>query len=365
MKKILIVSNSIWNVENFRRSLINKFLDLHYKIDIIVPFDKKYSNTIAHKNIKITYINFRSKSYFIFLDFLFIYKLSEYIKKNNPHYVLSFTVKPNLICGFLSRFYNYKCICNVTGLGTLFLRGNFIKTLSLLLYKICFKKVNHVFFHNITDKKIFIKNLVVNDYNSSTIPGSGVNLNYFHYDKKEYFKNKEIVFLYLGRIMKDKGISEYIKAIETLKTSKFNIKFIFAGTIDNKNKNLNNKFNQLIKNNKIIFYKDILDVRNLLKISDCIVLPSYREGLSKSLLEASATGRPMLVSNVPGCNDIVDDGVNGFLFKSKNYKSLQNCLIKFINLPEEEKNLMAKNSYMKSFNYDEKIIIDKYLNLLN
>ena len=112
MKKILIVSNSIWNVENFRRSLINKFLDLNYKIDIIVPFDKKYLNTIAHKNIKIIYINFRSKSYFIFFDFLFIYKLSRYIKKNNPHYVLSFTVKPNLISGFLSRFYNYKSICN-------------------------------------------------------------------------------------------------------------------------------------------------------------------------------------------------------------------------------------------------------------
>ena len=206
MKKILIVSNSIWNLENFRRSLINKFLDLNYKIDIIVPFDKKYLNTIAHKNIKIIYIDFKSKSYFIFLDFLFIYKLSRYIKKNNPHYVLSFTVKPNLICGFLSRFYNYKSICNITGLGTLSLRGNFIKKLSLLLYKICFKKVNHVLFHNINDKKIFIKNLIVNDYNSSIVPGSGVNLDYFHYDKKKYFQNKEIVFLYLGRIMKDKGI---------------------------------------------------------------------------------------------------------------------------------------------------------------
>ena len=103
--------------------------------------------------------------------------------------------------------------------------------------------------------------MVINDYNSSIVPGSGVNLDYFHYDKKKYFQNKEIDFLYLGRIMKDKGINEYIKAIETLKTSKFNIKFIFAGSIDNKNKNLNNKFNQLIKNNKIIFYKDILDVR--------------------------------------------------------------------------------------------------------
>ena len=365
MKRILIVSNSIWNVENFRRSLINKFLDLNYKIDIIVPFDKKYLNTIIHKNLKITYINFKSKSYFIFLDFIFIYKLSRYFKKNNPDYVLSFTVKPNLICGFLSRFYNYKSICNVTGLGTLFLRGNFIKTLSLFLYKICLKKVDHIFFHNINDKKIFVKNLVVNDYNSSVVPGSGVNLNYFHYDKKKYFKNKELVFLYLGRIMKDKGINEYIKAIQALKAYKFNIKFIFAGTIDNKNKNLNNKFNQLIKNNEIIFYKNISDVRNLLKVSDCIVLPSYREGLSKSLLEASAIGRPMLVSDVPGCNNIVDDGVNGFLFKSKNYKSLQNCLIKFINLSEEEKNLMAKNSYMKSFNFDEKIIIDKYLNLIN
>ena len=124
----------------------------------------------------------------IFFRFLFIYKLSRYIKKNNPHYVLSFTVKPNLISGFLSRFYNYKSICNVTGLGTLFLRGNFIKTLSLLLYKICFKKVNHVFFHNINNKKIFIKNFFVNDYNSSIIPGSGVNLNYFHYDKKIFSK---------------------------------------------------------------------------------------------------------------------------------------------------------------------------------
>ncbi len=365
MKKILIVSNSIWNLDNFRRNLINKFLELNYEIIIIVPYDDKYLDAFVHKNLKIKYINFKSKSYISFLDLLFIFKLSRYIKKNNPDYVLSFTVKPNLFCGFLSRFYKYKSICNVTGLGTLFLRGNFIKILSLFLYKICLKKVNHVFFHNNDDKKIFIDNFVVSNYNSSVVPGSGVNLNHFSYDKKEYFKNKEIIFLYLGRIIKDKGMSEYFKAIETLKIDKFNIKFIFAGKINNNNKSLNNKFNQLLKNNNVIFYKDILDVRKLLKESDCIVLPSYREGLSKSLLEASAIGRPLLVSDVPGCNDIVDDGVNGFLFQSKNYKSLQNCLIKFINLPEEEKNLMAKNSYMQSSNFDENIIIDKYLQLIN
>ena len=147
------------------------------------------------------------------------------------------------------------------------------------------------------------------------------------YYQKKYHENQKFNFLYLGRIIKDKGIKEYLKAIANIKIDFPNINFIFVGKINTNNKELTNLFNQFIKKNFIIFKSEINDVRDELYNCDCVVLPSYREGLSKTLLEASAIGRPMLVSDVPGCKDIVKDGFNGLLFKPKNYKSLQNTLL--------------------------------------
>tara|TARA_B100001123_G_C15310368_1_gene1024115 strand:- start:1064 stop:2161 length:1098 start_codon:yes stop_codon:yes gene_type:complete len=365
MNKILIVSNSLWNVENFRKKIILKFLELNYKVDIVVPYDKSFIGSISHKNLTIIYLNFKAKTYISFIDLIFVFKLLKYIKINKPNFVLSFTVKPNLICSFFSKFLNYKCICNITGLGTLFLRGNLVKKIAITLYSICLRNVYHVLFHNIQDKKLFLENSIILEQSSSVIPGSGVDLKFFKYSIKKYFKNQKINFLYLGRIMKDKGIFEYLQAIKLIKSNKLNVKFTFAGKLDTKNKTLLNIFKKFIRNQYIIYLEEVKDVRSLINMCDCLVLPSYREGLSKTLLEASAIGRPLLVSNVPGCNDIVEEGYNGLLFESQNYKSLQRCLLKFINLSENEKEQMAKNSHNISSLFNDEIVMNKYLELVN
>ena len=365
MRTILVVSNSLWNIENFRKNLILKILDSQYKVIIIAPFEKSYKILLSHRNLKIINLNFKSKSYFNLKDFIFVYKLFKIIKYYNPEYVLSFTVKPNLFCSFLSKLINFKCISNITGLGTLFLRGYFVKRIAILLYKYCLKNSYHTFFHNANDKKIFIENKIIFKKNSSIIPGSGIDLNIYKYSKKIYLKNKVIKFLYLGRIMKDKGINELLKAIENIKKDNLNAKFIFAGKIDNKDKKLIKLFDYFIKNKYIQYMDEISNVSDIISECDCLILPSYREGLSRSLLEGSAIGRPLLVSDVPGCNDIVKDGYNGLLFEAKNYKSLQRCLLKFINLSPNLKNEMSINANLNSKLFDEKIVIENYLKLIN
>ncbi len=363
MKKILIVSNSIWNLENFRLNLINSLLKSNYEIKIIVPKPTEGNLSISNKNLDIHYLNFNSKAYFSITDIIFIIKFRRFVKLHSPEYVLSFTVKPNLVCSFFSKSLNYKSICNITGLGTLFLRGRIIKFLALLFYKICLKGNYYIFFHNKEDQNIFKSKNILNN-NSTTIPGSGVNLKFYNYSKKIYINNQNLNFLYLGRIMRDKGIAEYLQAIDNIYKLNIKVTFTFAGKIDTKDKKLLYKFDELNNKNIINYVGNISNVKKLLEKCDCVVLPSYREGLSKSLLEASAIGRPLLVSNVPGCKDLVVNGFNGFIFEVKNYKSLQSCILKFINLDINEKIKMADNSYKNSINFDENIIINKYLNLL-
>ena len=162
-----------------------------------------------------------------------------------------------------------------------------------------------------------------------------------------------------------KGIIEYLNAISEIKKNNYNVKFTFVGKLDYKDKKLLKLFNKFLSNNYIVYLNEAMDVKQYLIDCDCLVLPSYREGLSKSLLEASAIGRPMLVSNVPGCRDVVQNNFNGLLFNPRDYKSLQSCLIKFIEMPTIQKNLFAKNANKISSKFDEMIIVKKYLSKIN
>ena len=362
MKKILFVTNSIWNIDNFRKPLILNFLEKQNLVYIIAPNEKNYRLKIKHKNLKVININFSQNSYFNFKDFIFFFKLVNFLKNYKPHYVLSFTIKPNLICAFLSKFLKFKSICNITGLGTLFLRGKIIKIIAIYLYKFSIRNAFFIFFHNNDDKNLFIKKNIIDKKKCDLIPGSGVNLDYFSYYEKKYSKNHSLNFLYLGRIIRDKGIIEYLNAISEIKKINYNVTFTFVGKLNYKDKKLLKLFNYCLSNNYIEYLNEATDVKKYIIDCDCLVLPSYREGLSKSLLEASAIGRPMLVSNVPGCRDVVQNNFNGLLFNAKDYKSLQSCLIKFIEMPTIQKNLLAKNANKLSSKFDEMIIVKKYFN---
>ncbi len=361
--KILIFSNSIWNILNFRYPLIR---EISKKNQVIVYCNKKKNFNIDKKNksklFKIKNINYSSKSQGIYDNAVLLYRLFLIIKKEKPNMILSFTLKPNLYCGFLSYIFKYSFIPTLSGLGTAYNKGGLFFFFIKILIRISFKNIRKVFVHNSNERKI-LSNLGVKNKEIVEVNGSGINLN--HFTKLNLTKTKyNNKFLYIGRLLKDKGIYELIKAFKMLK-SETHPSLTLAIIIDEDNSSfikiryLKKKFGK----SKIFLKKNVLNVRKLIKTHDCIVLPSYSEGMSRSIMEAASSGRAVLCSNINGCKEMVKNNYNGFLFEPKSTKSLYKALSKFTNLSYNEKVKFGLNSrvLLKKNRFDEKNVIDKYI----
>lgn len=365
--KILIFSNSYWNLFNFRLSIINELKKTN-KIILAANKDIFYKKFINKKNITSKQFNFSSKSTSIFSNFFLFLNFFFFLKKINPDLLITFTIKPNIYGSIASRFLNIKTVNNITGLGTSFLKKNlFFLLLIKFLLKISFRNSKIVFFHNSFEKKLFIKSSIIKKYQAKIINGSGVNLKNF---KTKIFPKKKITnhFVFSGRMISDKGIYELIDAIKVIKKKYRNSSFSFFGLLskDNVGAIPIKIIQHWVSKGYINFYPNITKINRFLCNFDCFVMPSYSEGMSKSLLEASASGLPIICSNIPGCKEVVKSGSNGFLFKPRNVKSLSNAIIKFIHLSIQQRILFGnKSRYIAGKEFDEKKITKKYLNYIN
>ena len=271
--------------------------------------------------------------------------------------VLTYTIKPNIYGGIASRLFRIPYIANITGLGTSIENGGFIQKIVLNLYKIGLSKASCVFFQNSSNCKSFTDNHIVSD-NIMIIPGSGVNLKQYFFE--EYPSNDTVIkFLFIGRIMKNKGIEELLYAASILYEKYPNVQFDVLG-------NIKDDYSDLIRDlasKGIIKYHGYQDdVHSFIKNSHATVLPSYHEGTANVLLESASTGRPVLATNVPGCKETFDEGVSGFGFEARNTDDLVNKLIKFVQLPYEQKKAMGLAGRKKmEKEYDRNIVIDAYI----
>lgn len=363
MMKIVISSNNYWNLYNFRFNFI-KDVCKKYDVYLLARKDKFYKKFI-HLKCRCVFLKIDPRSTFLFSNLKILANFYLILKKIKPQYYFSFTIKPNIYGAILSKFIKYKSVMNITGLGSTLIEKNMLSKFILLLYKISIKLSYKVFFHNNSDKFFFIKNKIFNK-SYDVLPGSGIDLNKF---KPSFRKiNKTLNFLMISRLIEHKGLYEYLESISDIKKNNQHININFTLVSFGKNY-LNNKTNTLLetlKNKKLINF--IFDPKNIILIirkCDCLINPSYREGLSKSILEAMSQSKPVLSSNVPGCKELVKNNYNGFLFKSKSTNSLKKAIYKFIELPLFRKKKMQINSLNKVKNYDEKIVIKKYLDLLN
>ena len=362
--KVLFCSNSSWNVYNFRLNLIKKLISKKYIVSVLSPRDKFTENLInigcEYHDIKLNRSNIN-----LFGNFFLFLKYYIRIKKINPDLIFSFTIKPNICTALVAKILKIKIFNTITGLGSSFLGNNIIKLLIILTYRYCLKKSDLLIFQNNDDKELFIKYKILKNQKSVIIPGSGVDTNYYYYTKKE--KNSFTNFLFIGRIIKDKGVYELIKAFEYFKKKNLNVKLFLLGQpdIDNPSNISISKIKEWEKNKTLTYLGYSKDVRKFIIKCDCVILPTYREGISKSLLEASSVGRPIITTNVPGCKEIVDNKITGLLCNSKDTNDLIKKIEFFLNMSQVQRNLMGKNGRNKILdNFDEKIIIDKYLNLI-
>tara|TARA_X000000368_G_C22882442_1_gene645924 strand:- start:39 stop:875 length:837 start_codon:yes stop_codon:yes gene_type:complete len=277
-------------------------------------------------------------------------------------------MKINIFFSLISIFFKFKVINNITGIGTSLINSKFQKMLVINLLKIAFMRSNLVFFQNNEDKNFFIQNKIITSNKSIVLKYFGVDVLKYKFSPLIFKDFKNLNFLYFGRIIKDKGIFELIEAIKLVKKKFPKSKFTILGKIDYNNPGFIDQrlVDQWANSNLIIYHNFTNNPLKFINDADCVILPSYREGLPKSLLESLAVGRPVITTNVPGCNELIRENFNGFLCNPKDVNSLFEKIIGFINLPFQEKKEMSENaSFFIEQNFKSKSIIDKYIDVLD
>ncbi|MFY0626458.1 MAG: glycosyltransferase family 4 protein [Reichenbachiella sp.] len=360
--RIAITINTSWNIFNFRSGLIQALLAAGYEVYAVAPYDS-YTAKLEELGCKYVPIKMQNTGVNPMKDIKLIFDLKRIYKNINPDVILQFTIKPNIYGSMAAHRLGIPVINNVSGLGTVFLSKSVSSYIAKTLYKLSFKNVPLVFFQNEDDKNDFLQEIPLETLNYDLLPGSGINLR--KYTPQERMNNStEFQFLMIARIIIEKGIREYVEAAKIVKEKNPNTKFLILGQLDPGHKRgiSIDEFDQWTKEEVIVHLGETDDVKNIIASSDCVVLPSYREGTPRTLLEAAAMGKPIITSNVPGCREVVRDEFNGLLCKVKSASNLAEKMIQMENLSSKALAKMGENGRkLVEERFDENIVIEKYL----
>lgn len=363
--RIAIVINTSWNIYNFRMGIVRSLLDKNNEVIAIAPRDK-YTDKLIEQGCEYYPIKIDNKGVNLFNDIFLIFALYKAYKKVKPDIILHYTIKPNIYGTLAAKLLKIPVINNVSGLGTVFIRENIVSIIAKILYKFTFRFPEKVFFQNKDDLQLFLKNKLVKREVTDIIPGSGVDIDRFI--PHQFKRNTIFTFLLIARLLYDKGIVEYIEAIKILKHRNIKAKFLLLGFIGSANNlDISREFLDSWIKNKLIDYLGVTDnVIPFIKKADCIVLPSYREGIPKTLLEAASMGKPLIATNVPGCREVVEPGVNGYLCEVKNANDLSEKMIAMASLKDDRLKMMGVNSRnLVTKMFDERIVIKKYIDAID
>lgn len=358
--KILVLANFGMGLYNFRKELLEELIKQDNEVYISLP-DDEYVPKLEKIGCKFIDTHLERRGTNPLTDFKLLLDYVGIIKRIKPDVVLTYTIKPNVYGGIACAITKTPFITNITGLGTSVENKGLIQKITLMLYKLGLRKASCVFFQNQTNRKFFEDNRI---FKSKTmlIPGSGVNLKQHKFE--EYpMSDEKVRFLFIGRIMKAKGIEELFEAAKLVKENYPNVQFDLIGGTE---ENYNEKLDELERLDLIKYHGQQDDVHSFIRKSHATILPSYHEGLANVLLESASSGRPVLASRVPGCAETYDDGLTGFGFEVMNVDSLVDAIIKFINLPYDEKREMGIAGRRKMENeFDRKIVINAYFQEIN
>ena len=299
-------------------------------------------------------------------DSALIFELWSIYRKLNPDIVLHYTIKPNVYGTLAAAMLKIPVINNVCGLGTVFLKDNLISSIAIALYKFAFRFPKKIFFQNPEDLDLFVNRGLSPIETSDLLPGSGIDLKKFK--PKDYKRNSTFTFLLISRLITDKGILEYIDAVKKLKARGMNARFQILGAKDPKHKRgiQLSIIDEWIRTNTIEYLGTSDDVRKFIHEADCIVLPSYREGTPRTLLEAASSGKPIITTDVPGCHQVVHHNFNGLLCQMKDATDLAEKMHTMSGMDDASLKQFGENGRKKmEQEYDESRVINKYLEALS
>ncbi len=360
-KTIAIVINTSWNIYNFRMGLVTALQRDGYRIVTIAPLDD-YSRKLEALGFEYHNININNKGTNPFEDVKLIWAFYQLYKKVKPDLLLHYTIKPNIYGTIAANLAGVPVISNISGLGTVFLNNKVSSKGARLLYKIALRTSAKVFFQNKEDRALFIDSKLVAEDKTGLLPGSGIDTVKFS-PKSGVRVSSPLAFLFIARLVKDKGLVEYVEAARILKAKFPKVRFIVLGAFypGNPTAITQEEMSRWEQEGIVKHLGTRDDVPSVIAQADCVVLPSYREGLSRVLLEAASMAKPIVATDVPGCRDVVDNGINGFLCKLKDVDDLATQIEKMIRLEQVQRIQMGQKGREKVIKeFDEAIVIKSY-----
>lgn len=332
MKKILILANNDIGLYKFRKELLQKLIENGNQAYISVPYGE-YVKFLTEMGCEVLETNIDRRGINPIKDIKLIINYIKLFTKVSPDMVITYTIKANIYGGIISRIKKVPYAINITGLGTAFQKDGILKKIIICLYKIACKNTETVFFENNDNQKTFIFYNIVTPSKTMKVNGAGVNLEEYGFSQYPE-ENGELRFLFIGRVMKEKGIDEILSVAKQIRKIYTDVYFDIIGPMED-------DYKDIIKKNEeegiinYIGYKQ--DVKPFIRKSHCFILPSYHEGMANTLLECGAMGRPLITSDIAGCKEAVVEKVSGYLVKVRESSDLFEKVIKFIETSYTEK----------------------------
>lgn len=350
--RIAILTNSSNGLYGFRNELLMELLKDH-EVYILTPFDGRVEQLIQMR-CHVTECSIDRRGINPIQDLLLLKNYHRLLRQIAPALVITYTIKPNIYGGYVARRLHIPYAANVTGLGTVFQKKGILKKVVVRLYKAGLKKAKVVFFENKENLRILVEEKIVMEKYTCLLHGAGINLD--HYKLAEYPKNDgRIQFLFMGRVMKEKGIQELLQAAHALYEDEYSFQINILGIYE---ENYQAEISKYEAEGWLCYHGYQKDVRPFVRQCHCFVLPSWHEGMANTNLEAAAMGRPIITSNIPGCREAVIEKVSGFLCEPHNWRHLYHVMKLFLSCSyeEREKMGMAGRKHMEDTFAKEKVV---------
>lgn len=337
---LLLSANSAWNVVNFRMELIAALQRAGFKVAVAAP-DSDETQLLEKAGVRFVRLPMRPSGTSPLQDAILFARYLRLLKKLRPAAFLGFTAKPNIYGTLAARICGVPAINNLTGLGTAFIHGTLLERLLSSLYRTALRRSQAVFFHNPDDRQLFVSRGLVAPDRATVIPGSGVDLDHFH-PAPLPDDGSGLTFLFAGRLLWEKGVGEFAEAARVVNQHRPDARFQILGSLAEDRRAVPRTLLERWQADGAVEYLGTCtDIRPHIRAADCIVLPSYREGLPRVLLEAAAMARPSIASDVPGCRHAVADGATGILCEARSAEALAGAIMRMIDLPRGDREAMA------------------------
>lgn len=365
--RVVVSANSLWNIKNFRSALIGGLEQAGYCVEVAAPVAHHALATVRPIPWPVHSLRFRSDGVNPTSDLRLAADYLRLLRRVRPVAFLSFTAKPNIYGGIACAILGIPAFPNVSGLGTAFIRGGLLRAIVSSLYRAAFRKAPVVFFQNGEDRALFVERRIVTPEQAVVLPGSGVDLDRFRAAGRPVVDGTGASFLFVGRMLGDKGVRELAEAARILRRRRSDIRVRLVGFAGAENRTAirDEELRDWQDEGIVEYLGPTDDVRPFIADADAVVLPSYREGMPRALLEAAAMARPLIASDVPGCREIVRHGENGLLFEVRSPQSLAEAMERFADMAAGERASMGEAARrLVEEEFSEQKVIAMYLDAL-